>query len=86
MMRSLAENLAPARANGCRASAPGHANTWRAWLTALLVCMALPPKAEEGPTFEFDIPAGALEAALVNYSAVSNVSVSWTPEAVRGLE
>ena len=85
-MRSIAENPAPARANGCRVSASGHANTWRAWLTALLVCMALPPKAEEGPTFEFDIPAGALEAALVNYSAVSNMSVSWTPEAVRGLE
>ena len=85
-MRSLAENLAPARANGCRAGVPGRVNTWRAWLTALLVCMAAPPKAEEGPVFEFDIPAGALEAALVNYSAVSNVSVSWTPEAVRGLE
>ena len=86
MMRSIAEHLAPARANGCRASAPGRANTWRAWLAALLVCMAAPLKAEEGPTFEFDIPAGALEAALVNYSAVSNVSVSWAPEAVRGLE
>ena len=85
-MRSIAENPAPARANACRAGAPGRVNTWRAWLTALLVCVAAPPKAEEGPTFEFDIPAGALEAALVNYSAVSNVSVSWTPEAVRGLE
>ena len=85
MMRSV-ENPAPARANACRASAPGHANTWRAWLMALLVCVAAPLKAEEGPTFEFDIPAGALEAALVNYSVVSNVSVSYTPEAVRGLE
>ena len=84
MTRSIVEN--PARANACRASAPGHANTWRAWLMALLVCVAAPLKAEEGPTFEFDIPAGALEAALVNYSVVSNVSVSWAPEAVRGLE
>ena len=86
MMRSIAENLAPARANACRAVAPGRVNTWRAWLAALLVCVAAPLKAEEGPAFEFDIPAGALEAALVNYSMVSDVSVSWAPEAVRGLE
>ena len=86
MLCSMLENPAPARAHACRASAPGRVNTWRAWLAALLVCMALPPKAEEGPTFEFDIPAGALEAALVNYSIVSDVSVSWAPEAVRGLE
>ena len=86
MLRSMLQNLAPARANACRASVPGRANIWRAWLAALLVCVAAPLKAEEGPAFEFDIPAGALEAALVNYSMVSDVSVSWTPEAVRGLE
>ena len=86
MLRSMLENPAPARANACRVVAPGRVNTWRAWLTALLVCVAAPLKAEEGPAFEFDIPAGALEAALVNYSMVSDVSVSWAPEAVRGLE
>ena len=86
MLRSMLENPAPARANACRVVAPGRVNTWRAWLAALLVCVAAPLKAEEGPAFEFDIPAGALEAALVNYSMVSDVSVSWPPEAVRGLE
>ena len=86
MLRSMLENPAPARANACRVVAPGRVNTWRAWLAALLVCVAAPLKAEEGPAFEFDIPAGALEAVLVNYSMVSDVSVSWTPEAVRGLE
>ena len=56
------------------------------WAAAsLLIFTTLPVRAENNQVLEFDIPAGQLESALVNYSTVSGVTVSFTPEIVQGL-
>jgi len=43
------------------------------------------PREGRGP-IRFDIPAGSLESALVAFSNVSGVTVSFTPDVVQGLE
>ena len=50
-----------------------------------LLLFTAPLRAETEQVWEFDIPAGQLEPALVNYSTVSGVSLSYTPEVVEGL-
>jgi len=79
----------------CRSAITETAN-WavpRALLTlALLVTLggllrADPATAQETQEqYRFDIPAGRLESALVEFSNISGVTVSFTPDVVRGLE